>query len=114
MAKDTAKKAENDEIIEKKNNSGSMEIPNAKNAIIKQIDDTNKNSIFQSKPTDLIEEFLVPVSKEKSLITDIQLKNEDVPLVEDSNSKINTDNIDTIVNIHITNNSGIVSDNIDG
>lgn len=112
--KDIPKDADKDEIVEKAAKSGtSEEIPSAKNEIVELIDSTSQKPVLIQ--ADLVEQLRdkVTVTKGKStLITGgIQSKNEDVPLVENSNLKINTDDIDVVANVRTASNNGIAFGN---
>lgn len=110
-AKNTERK---DEIIEKAAKSGmGKEVPNAKNGIVEETSNVSQKPAPQE---DLLVEQLrdkVTVSK-PTLITGIQSKYENVPLVENSNLKINTDDIASVTNVRTANSNGIVPGNVDG
>ncbi|XP_011146903.2 murinoglobulin-1 [Harpegnathos saltator] len=110
--KDNTKNIGKDEIIEKAAKSGmGKEIPNPKNGIIEEASNASHKPAPQE---DLVEQLRDKVTVAKpTLITGIQSKYENVPLVENSNLKINTDDIASIANVRIGNNNGIASGNAD-
>lgn len=111
--KDDAKKTDKDEIIEKAAKSGlGKEVPNAKNGIVEETSNASQKPVPQE---DLVEQLRDKVTIAKpTLITGIQSKYENVPLVENSNLKINTDDITSVANVRMANNNGIVPSNVDG
>lgn len=101
LDKDVAKNAGKDETIEKANES-------SQNRTVEQIGNTVQNVSHLEPQINLIKKLRDKVTKS---ITGIRSRNEDVPLVENSNLKINTDDIDTVANVRTANTNGIVPSN---
>lgn len=105
IGKGTAKKdtAEKEGTVDK-----AAEVPNDRNGTVEQTGNTTQNSV--SPQTDLIDQLRNKVTNGKS-VTSVQSRSEDVPPVENSNFKINSDDI--VTNVRAANNNDIVSGNMD-
>lgn len=109
--KDNAKNSGKEEIIEKAAKNAHEVILKARKGVVEGTSNASQRPASQ----DLVEQLRDKVTIAKpTLITGIQSKDENVPLVENSNLKINTDDIVSVANVRTANNNGIVSDNVDG
>ena len=103
MGKDTAKKdtvEKEEDIIEK-----TAEIPNDRNGTVEQIGKATQNF-------DLVKQLRDKVTNEKS-VTGIQSRSENISPVDNSNPKVNSDDINTVTNVSAANNNGVESGNMD-
>ncbi|XP_018342836.1 PREDICTED: alpha-2-macroglobulin-like protein 1 isoform X2 [Trachymyrmex septentrionalis] len=99
MGKDTAKKdtvEKEEDIIEK-----TAEIPNDRNGTVEQIGKATQNF-------DLVKQLRDKVTNEKS-VTGIQSRSENISPVDNSNPKVNSDDINTVTNVSAANNNGVES-----
>lgn len=111
--KDNANNSDKEKIIEKVAKNGVLEvIQKVRKGVVEE---TSNSSQKPASEEDLVEQLRDKVTVAKpTLITGIQSKYENVPLVENSNLKINTDDISSVANVRTANNNSIIFDNVDG
>jgi len=102
LDKNIPKNAGKDETVEKANRGD-------QNGTVEQIGNAIQNVSQLEPQINLVKNLRDKVTKSIIGIS----RNEDVPLVENSNLKINTDDIDTVANVRTANANGIVPGNID-